>query len=212
MLEKLKKKSILKSLPTVIILLAVGIVLLVLEFSNVKSMIRGHVVFESLAPEEINSDLIVDVTLYDNFGCYMEEYEENTKTHSKRTTDLYYVIWTGDEYAEDFRYMGIKVPASDENAMEKMADASYYGEYSDPIKYSGAINKMKPEEYKYFKEYFIESGFSEDEIDEWTLPYYISVGALTGSTATSAWVIVGIGAVPRISKELNKVCRDVWFS
>lgn len=193
MLEKLKKKSILKSLPAVVILLVMGIGLLVMEFSNVKSLMRGHVVFESLAPEEISGDLIVDVTLYDNFGCYMEQYEENTKTHTRRTTDLYYVIWTGDDNAEDFRYMGIKVPASDENAMEKMAEATYYGEYSDPIVYSGAVNKMTAEEYEYFMEYFLESDFTEEEIEEWTLPYYISVGALTGGAAASAWGIAGIG-------------------
>ncbi|MDE7251080.1 MAG: hypothetical protein K2N82_14625, partial [Lachnospiraceae bacterium] len=151
MLEKLKKKSIMKTLPTVIIMLAVGLGLILLEFSNVKSLMRGHVVFESLAPDEINGDLIVDVLLYDNFGCYMEQYEENTKTHTRRTTDLYYVIWTGDDDAEDFRYMGIKVPVSDEKAMEEMAEATYYGdEYSNPIMYSGAINKMTSEEYKYF--------------------------------------------------------------
>ena len=53
----------------------------------------------------------------------MEQYEENTKTHARHTTDLYYVIWTGDENAQDFRYMGIKVPASDEYKMEEMAEA-----------------------------------------------------------------------------------------
>lgn len=196
MLEKLKKKSVMKTLPTVVIMLAVGIGLILLEFSNVKSLMRGHVVFESLAPDEINGDLIVDVTLYDNFGCYMEQYEENTKTHTRRTTDLYYVIWTGDDDAEDFRYMGIKIPVSDEKAMEDMAEATYYGdEYSNPIRYSGAINKMTSEEYKYFTEYFEESGLSADEIDDWTLPYYINVGALTGGAATSAWVIAGIGVV-----------------
>lgn len=194
MLEKLKKKSITKSLPAVIIMLAVGLGLIALEFSNVKSLIRGHVEFESLAPDEINGDLIVDVTLYDNFGCYMEQYEENTKTHTRRTTDLYYVIWTGDDNAEDFRYMGIKIPVSDEKAMEDMAEATYYGyEYSDPIRYSGAVNKMTAEEYEYFADYFEGSDISEDEMDDWTLPYYINVGALTGGAAVSAWVIAGIG-------------------
>ena len=192
MLEKLKKKSVIKSLPIVIIMLAVGIGLIVLEFSNVKSLMRGHVEFESLAPDEINGDLIVDVTLYDNFGCYMEQYEENTKTHIQRTTDLYYVIWTGDDNAEDFRYMGIKVPVSDKKAMEAMAEATYNYEYSDPIQYSGAINKMTAEEYKYFTEFF-EGSDIEDEMDKWTLPYYINVGALTGGAAISAWVIAGIG-------------------
>ncbi len=193
MLEKLKKKSIIKSLPAALILLVTGIALFGAEISNMKSLLRGHVVFESLAPEEINGDLIVDVTLYDNFGCYMEQYEENTKTHARHTTDLYYVIWTGDENAQDFRYMGIKVPASDEYKMEEMAEATYYGEYSDPIKYSGAVNKMTSEEYEYFKEYFLESDFTEEELDDWTLPYYINVGALTGGAATSAWIIAGLG-------------------
>ncbi|MDE6202370.1 MAG: hypothetical protein K2G19_02705, partial [Lachnospiraceae bacterium] len=96
MLEKLRKKSIIKSLPLAIILLICGIGMVGIEFSAMKALIRGNVQFESLAPEEIGNDLVVDVTLRDNFGCYMEEYEENTKTHRRRTTDLYYVIWTGD--------------------------------------------------------------------------------------------------------------------
>ena len=74
MLEKLRKKSIIKSLPLAIILLICGIGMVGIEFSAMKALIRGNVQFESLAPEEIGNDLVVDVTLRDNFGCYMEEY------------------------------------------------------------------------------------------------------------------------------------------
>lgn len=150
--------------------------------------------FETLAPDEINSSLVVDVDLYYNFGYYMEQYEENTTTHTRRTTDLYYVICTGDGSEDDFRYMGIKVPASDEKSMDLMTEATYNYEYSDPIRYSGAIKKMTTEEYNYFKEFFEGSDITEDEMNEWTLPYYINVGALTGSAAVSAWVMAGIGA------------------
>ena len=195
MLEKLRKKSIIKSLPLAIILLICGIGMVGIEFSAMKALIRGNVQFESLAPEEIGNDLVVDVTLRDNFGCYMEEYEENTKTHRRRTTDLYYVIWTGDEDDEDFRYMGIKVPASDESAMERMAEATYNYEISDPINYTGAIIKMSSEEHKYFKEYFLESGFTEEEFEANTLPYFINVGALTGGAAGTAVGIAVIGGV-----------------
>lgn len=195
MLEKLRKKSITKALPLAIILLVCGIGLAAVEFSAMKALIRGHVEFESLAPEEIGTGLVVDVTLRDNFGCYMEEYEENTKTHYRRTTDLYYVIWTGDEDDEDFRYMGIKVPVSDESAMERMAEATYNYEYSDPIIYSGAINKMSSEEYRYFKEYFLESDFTEEEFEANTLPYFINVGALTGGAAGTAVGIAVLGVV-----------------
>ena len=195
MLEKLKKKSIIKSLPLAVILLVCGIGMVAIEFSAMKALIRGNVRFETLAPDEIGNDLVVDVMLYDNFGCYMEEYEENTKTHRRRPTDVFYVIWTGDENDEDFRYMGIKVPVTDESAMERMAEATYNYEASDPIKYTGAIIKMSKEEHKYFKEYFMEAGFTEDEFEESTLPYYINVGALTGGAAGSAVGIAVAGGV-----------------
>lgn len=193
MLEKLKKKSITKALPSIIILLIAGIVLIGVEFSAVTSLIKGHVRFETLEPEEIRANLIVDASIDVNFGGFMEEYEENTTTHSRRTTDIYYVIWTGDEDSENYKYMGIKVPASDESKMEAMAEATYNYEYSDPVKYSGAINKMSSTEYGYFKEYFQESGWSDEEIEEYTLPYFINVGALTGGAAGTAFFIFVLG-------------------
>lgn len=195
MLEKLKKKSTKKMVPLVIILVVIGLVLVGIEFSNFKSLLKGHVTFETLEPDEINGDLIVDASIDVNFGAFMEEYEENTKTHATRTTDLYYIIWTGNEDSEDYKYMGIKVPAKDEREMEAMAEATYNYEYSDPISYSGAINKMTSEEYEYFKDYFLESGWTEEEIEEYTLPYYISVGALTGGAASSVYVILALGVI-----------------
>lgn len=193
MFENLKKTSVKRALVSVILLVVIGVVLIGLEFSNVLSLLKGRVQFESLAPDEINDNLIVDANISVNFGAFLEEYEENTKTHVTRTTDMYYVIWTGDEDDTDYRYMGIKVPASDISEMDAMADATYYYEYVEPIQYSGAINKMDSEEWEYFQEYFLESGFTEEELDEWLIPYYISVGALTGGAAVWVWIIFVIG-------------------
>ncbi len=195
MLEELKKKTIQKSVVLVIILFVAGALLIFMEFSNVKSLLHGREVFESLAPDEINENLIVDASINANFGAFMEEYETNTKTHVSRTTYLYYVIWTGDEYAEDFKYMGIKVPASDEAVMEAMAEAAYNEEYSEAVSYSGAVNKMTSEEYEYFQEFFTDAGWSEKDVEEYTLPYYISVGALTGGAAVAAYVFMAVGIV-----------------
>lgn len=195
MFEKLKKKSITKALVPAIILVIAGIVLIAIEAANFMAILNGHVKFEDLKPEEIKDHLIVDASINANFGAFIEEYEENTKTHATRTTNLYYVIWTGDEYAEDYRYMGIRVPVEDEKAMEEMAEATYYYEYVDPIEYSGAIIEMDDEEYSYFKNYFLQSGFTEQEIEEWTLPYYINVGALTGGAAVTVYIILGIGVL-----------------
>lgn len=196
MLEKLKKKSIRKKLPAVILLIIAGIVLIGLELSNFKSLLKGSVKFESLEPDEINGDLIVNASICINFGAFMEMYEENTSTHITRTTDLYYVICTGDENSEDSKYMAIKVPASDEIAMEQMAEATYNGVYSDPISYSGAINRMTGKEYEYFKEYFTDGGWTEEDVEQYTLPYCIEAGALTeGATASTVYVVLAAGII-----------------
>lgn len=197
MLEKLKDKSTLKKLSIIIILLVIALGLILAYFSHLKAVKREPVKFESLAPDEISKDLIVDVTLYDNFGCYMEEYQYTQGATIPLPTSLYYVIWTGDDKAEDYRYMGIKVPVSDQEAMDEMAEAFYNGyRYSDPISYSGVIKRMTPEEYnKYFTQYFEEGGLSADEIDDWLIPYYIDTDAQTGSEATSGWLLVVFIAV-----------------
>ena len=193
MLAELKKKSIMRAIPLVLLFVIAGGVLFAAEFSNIRSLLRGHVKFETLLPDEINGDLIVEASINANFGAYMEEYSKNTKTNVTRTTDIYYVIWTGDDDSEDYRYMGIKVPASYGGQVDRMAEATYNYEMSDTIHFTGAVNKMSSEEYQYFREYFQESDWTDEEIDEYTLPYYISVGALTGGAATSAYVIFGIG-------------------
>lgn len=191
MLEKLKDESTLRKLSIIILLLVMALGLILAYFSYSRAMKREPVKFESLAPDEISKDLFVDVTLYDNFGCYMEEQGYSEKTKMTYTTGLYYVIWTGDDKADNYRYMGIKVPASDRQAMEDMAEATYYGyEYSDPIRYSGVIKKMAPEGYQYLTEYFEEGGLSADEIDGWLLPYYIDTDASAGSEATFGWLWV----------------------
>ena len=193
MLAELKKKSIMRAIPLVLLFVIAGGVLFAAEFSNIRSLLRGHVKFETLLPDEINGDLIVEASINANFGAYMEEYSKNTKTNVTRTTDIYYVIWTGDDDSEDYKYMGIKVPASYGGQMDRMAEATYNYEMSDTIHFTGAVNKMSSEEYQYFREYFQESDWTDEEIDKYTLPYYISVGALTGGAATSAYVIFGIG-------------------
>lgn len=193
MLEKLKKKSIKKSILPAILLLIAGLLLMLVVSSDVKSLLKGHKQFEKLAPGEINDELIVDVSINVNLGCFAEYYELNTDTRVKRTTDLYYVIWSGEDDDEDFCYMGIKVPTSDEYKMEAMAEAFYNYEYCEPIEYSGAINKMNDDEYKYFKEYFTDFGWSEEEFEEWTVPYYISVGDLVGGSAVKIYIVFGIG-------------------
>ena len=164
MVEALRKKSIKKILPWVIILWVLGLLCSGLEISNLLAVTKAPVRFESLAVEEIQENVIVDATIDVNFGAFLEEYEENTKTHTTRTTDMYYVIWTGDDDVVDYRYMGIKVPDYYIFRMDQMTEATYNGELVEAIEFSGAIKKMDEEEFDYLKEYFLMMDFTEEEL------------------------------------------------
>lgn len=195
MIEILKKKSFKSSLSLSLILLAVGIALAVAFCGDAFSATTGYVDFTTLAPEEIKNQL-VDVELVQNYGCYMEEYEENTTTHARTTTDYYYVIYTGasDDLETDYKYLSIKVGADKGAKMDEMTENTYNGVISSPLQFSGKIEKLDEEEYEFFHEFWIEMGFTEDEISEMTLPYYIN--AFDSKTSQSSLYIVAfIGGI-----------------
>ncbi len=172
MFEKLKKASFKKSIALAILFILIGIFMVVIQAKNMYYTIFGYVDFTELEPNEIKSQL-VEIDLTANFGCYLEEYERNTKTNARKTTNLYYVIWTGNENAVEYRYMSIKVPPSYEKVMEQMAENSSNQVYSNPIHFVGKIKKLSNEEYSYFKDYFKDANWSDADIEELTLPYYI---------------------------------------
>lgn len=197
MLDKIREKTATKLIATVIVLLVAGIALIWLKAPTIKAYINGNIQFETLKPDEIENDMMVDITVDTNFGAYMEmvgtTYYDNgyyyTGSGSHYTANVYYVIWTGDDYAEDYKFMGIKVPYSEERTMEAIAEATYNEKYVEPVTYSGVISKMLPKEYEYFKEYFQEAGWTEEEIEERTLPYYIGVGESPAGAVGSATMV-----------------------
>lgn len=190
MLETLKKRSFKTSLILSVILIIAGIFVIATSFPDTLAAVSGYETFEDLEPDEIRNQLVeIDVTA--NFGCYMEEYSENTSTHRRTTTDLYYVIWTGDDYATDFRYMSIKVPVRYEDEMEEIAENTYNEMRSAPLHLVGKIRKLSSEEYEYFEEYFSEAGWSAAEIEEVTLPYYIDVtGSSVANSNTGVYILL----------------------
>lgn len=175
------------------ILILSGLALILGELANRKAPAKDHVALEKLKPDEIDEGLIADASIDMNFGMYMEEYEGNKKTGTNHTTNLYYLILTGQESGEYWKYMGIKVPIADEKKMEDMAKATYNYEASDPIFYSGAINQMSEEEYQYFKDYFLQAGWNEERIEEYTLPYYINAGTPTAAAEFLGYMIPAFG-------------------
>lgn len=219
MFEELKKKALKSSLVLSIILIIIGAVMVGLMATNMYHVVFGYADFEKLEPDEIKSQL-VEYEMDNNFGCCIERYEYNTETHYRKTTSLYYVIWTGDENAEDYRFMAIKVAPSYEKRMEKMADNTANWLTSDPINVQGKIKKLNKEEYGYFVEYFEDAGWSKEEIEEGTLPYYIDCfeSKTTANVGYTVVFVLGLAflawGIVRIVKACNggylkKVRKDI---
>lgn len=169
MFEELRKKSFKKCLFTAILLLIAGICMVAYSAVNVFYTFFGYADFAKLEPDKIKFQL-VQLDLDFNLGCYLEEYEYNTKTHARKTTDLYYIILTGDETSEDVRAMTIKVPPTYKKTMNALAD----GTATSTTHFIGKIKKLDSKEYNHFKKCFLEDfGFTEEQFEQFTLPYYI---------------------------------------
>lgn len=220
MLNELQKKTKKSVLISAIIIFIIAIALAVPFVKDIRSYTGDGETFEALAPEEIKPGMYVNIQLMDNFGWFIEEYKENTKTHVKTTEYLYYVIWTGDDDAVDYRYMAIRVPYSYMNRMETMADNSFEGIRGETIPFNGYIREMTAEDKGYFEEYFTTGGWSVEEYEEYTLPYYIEVTEadeqifpvilLIGGALLFIWGIVRIvklftgGYVKKFNKDLEE--------
>lgn len=226
MFETIRKKSFKKVLIVSIILILAGGALMVFKAQDTFYGIFGYQDFTKLEPDEIKNQL-VDIELVANYGCYLEQYEENTDTHSVKTTHYYYVIYTGapDDVASDYKFMTIKVPARYGTQMDNMATNTYDGIPSSPINFSGKIKKLDSKEYKYFKEFWEDNEFTEEEIEEWTLPYYISMVDKAGNNGVNfvlfgaglfllVWGILGIVRAFNGSylKKLRKDITDAGYS
>lgn len=205
MFEELKEKTFRKCLVTAAVLLIAGVALTVCTASDTYYSVFGYVDFISLEPGQIRSQL-VDLDLTVNFGCYLEKYEYNTKTHYRKTTDLYYIIWTGDEYATDFRYMSLRVPASFEGQMEEMAVNTNNNILSDAIHISGKIKKLGSEEYDYFVKTLKEAGWTQEEIDSYTIPYYIDYRS-NKNALIAVTILLFIGGIALIAAGIYRIIK-----
>lgn len=221
MFETLKKKSFKNTAIISAILIIAGVVILAFAGRKALYAVTGYAQFEELAPDQIKNQL-VDIDLVENWGCFLEEYEENTSTHRKTTTDYYYVIYTGsyDDLETDYKFMTIKVPAKFGSKMDEMSDNTYNGILSSAMSFSGEIKTLDEEEYGYFVEFWEEVGYTESEIEELTLPYYINTFASkTGQNVMyivffCAGVFLLVWGVLRIIKAstgsyLSKIRQDI---
>lgn len=176
MFENLQKISFKHSLLFSAILLIAGAVLCVFHAQNAFYSIVGYADYATLSPDEIKSQL-VDIELWENYGCFMESGTKNTSTQRVTISNYYYIIYTGawDDVDTPYKYMAIKVPASYKNRLDKMTENTYSGMITSPITFSGKIKKLDSKETQYFNEFWYDVDFNSQDIQEMTIPYYIDV-------------------------------------
>ena len=206
MLEELKKKSFKSSLVLSIILAIAGLAMAIWQAPNVFYVLTGYVQFESLEVDEIKNQLVrIDVDTV--FDYYLEEYSENTKTHHRTTTNVYYITWTGDEYATDYRYITIKVPAKYQNRMDEIKHDTENSIYSSALTLSGKIKKLSAEDYGYFEEYFVDGvGFSQEDFESSTSPYYINV-FVDPASQNGVYLVVFFGGIVLIAYSIFRMIK-----
>lgn len=177
MLETLKKNSFKKSIPLSLILIACGLVLAVWNFSSAYYALTGYVRFEDLKPEELSNQL-VEANVNIVWDCYLEEGTKNTSTNRTTINYYWYIIATGDEYAMEYSYLGIKVPKNLGDQMDEIMNYYYDNNlpYPDSLRITGKVKKLSGKNFDYFHDFFTDDDFlTEEEFQDYTIPYYIDV-------------------------------------
>lgn len=210
MFEELKKVSFKKCIFLAVFFILIGIVMVVLQAQNVFYTIFGYADFYEIEPDKLKSQL-VEVDLDVNLGCYLSHYERNTKTNVKKTVDLFYVITTGvfetenvDEY--DFRFMSIKISPSYEKRMDQMLENWINGVSSEPISFKGQIKKLENGDYYDFKKYIKDIGLTDENVEDFTLPYYIDCSANPVSEG-AVFCLVFFGGIALIIAGIYRIIK-----
>lgn len=173
MLKELKKQSIRRGLKAVFMFLFLAAVMFVLGFKDFRDVRRETKEFEDLRLEDLSEDINVNITLKENFGSYMEEYEEKRSTGARKTTAVCYLVSMRDAVSGEFRMVSLVVEPEDKKKMEAMAMNTYNGRTSDPISYKCIVKKMSAQDRGYAEFFMKQMGLSDADIDDMLHPYHL---------------------------------------
>ena len=140
---------------------------------------------------EIKPGILLEGDVYGNYGAYEEYYNTRYGIKDKSSTLWYYIIPVGEE-----SFMGVSVNANKRGAeFDRQSDETYdyltgaTDKAPTPLHVKGKVAKMDSEDLGLYKTALREIGFSESEIDQYALPYYI------GSNSFDSWLVLLIVGV-----------------
>lgn len=194
MLQKLKSASLKKVLPGIIILFIVAAGLLVYFGPDFITWVKGPVTFEELSIDEIDNQY-VNMTFELTFGTYATEVTTTTRNGAKvseRDSMQYHAVLVGglDRYVntnEDlyWEFIGLAVPSRyfdttkiiDKNS-DKFFETYDLRALDTTMQITGQILPMDDEMLRYYRSFFREADYSDEEFKEYCAPYYIKVDHL----------------------------------
>lgn len=225
MLEKLKKDSLKSRLPIAIIMIIAAVGLLIYFGPDFITWAKGPVVFEDLTIDEIE-DQYVTMTFELTFGTFATEVTTTTRNGSKiseRDSMQYHAVLVGglDRYMYSdeslyFEFVGLAVPSRyfdtveiiDKNS-DEFFEAYDLRALDTTMQITGQIFPMDDKMLLYYKSFFRQNDYTDEEFAAYCCPYYIKVGALSRGSIeivllmNAVAVILILGAVIMLIKALT---------
>ena len=132
--------------------------------------------YDTVKESDIKKGMIIEGDLYGNLGAFQESYTttNGVKTGSSKYS---YMIPIGDK-----QYMGLENNTSTmQRELENQADMTYdYLAGNSTTEPTVVHLKMSSETKGYMKSYMTDFGFSQSEVDEYLLDYYIQCETYDG--------------------------------
>jgi len=191
MLQKLKSASLKKVLPGIIILYIVAAGLLVYFGPDFITWVKGPVTFEDLSIDEIENQYVT-MTFELSFGTYATEVTTTTRNGAKvseRDSMQYHAVLIGglDRYIntnEDlyWEFIGLAVPSryfDTTRIIDKNSD-EFFESYDlrsldTTMQVTGQILPMDDEMLRYYRSFFDEADYTDEEFKNYCAPYYIYI-------------------------------------
>lgn len=160
-----------------LILIVGGVLLIFNGFSELKNSKVVPEPFDMLKEDTMVKGQIVEGDIRASFGAYAQEYKTNYGIKTSGGERYFYMIPVGDS-----GFMGIVVSkGAAADALEKITTDTFNaletGEMAEnyqPYHFTGHICAMTNEDKGYLHDYMLEGGFTEAEINQSLVPYYIS--------------------------------------
>lgn len=194
MLQKLKSASLKKVLPGIIILFIVAAGLLIYFGPDFITWVKGPVTFEELSIDELENQYVT-MTFELTFGTYATEVTTTTRNGAKvseRDSMQYHAVLVGglDRYIytdEDlyWEFVGLAVPSRYFDTVKTIDRNSddFFETYDlrsldTTMQVTGQILPMESDMLRYYRSFFDEADYTDEEFETYCAPYYIKIDHL----------------------------------